>query len=555
MPGPQTYDEFEEERRRRRDELRQKLKEEHRTREEMVRRSSHIPSEAHEARPLEMPTSDPNPAGWTSPGPRHEDAQANAWREVPLAGLPAEGGAPRPEALRAPPRPEIVRSAAPGGLGPVSVRPHPGAGPPVAAVAEFLAIDARESFDLMALNRIRFEALGRELGEHPDRARDVASRCDDLMSRVKQETDTPAVAASLLRSCVVEWYRNSPADLAWPESTPLRWAGLFAESRIPGGRLVPWVNLRLALLRGTAVRSSPWTSSLRSRLGGSKEAASLLERIPLQTWMAEAAQALLDDLASLSRTGTTTLPLVRLSELGTRRGATTLNQALAALLGGDERGPFILLHPNRYPECDQVAIKPPHGTPTGGALSYVLVLSAARPSPAGSPQRAAALDPGASPTELMSLGHDGVPAGGDDTPLWDREPLGTASWMPILREHHREKRRLESPPKDYRSRPSYTALRQLLLSDEEARKLFATARWRGRPSGLALLSQALSHGDLTPEAATDYEYLESELDDLDPSSRLAGPDGKRSWAIPGWSLARSGDFHQGYRYRAEARAG
>ena len=81
-------------------------------------------------------------------------------------------------------------------------------------------------------------------------------------------------------------------------------------------------------------------------------------------------------------------------------------------------------------------------------------------------------------------------------------------------------------------------LRTLVISDASARKPFLAARWKGRPGGLPLLAQLLSQGTWVPDADTDGDYLEAELDDLHRKKEGRAPKGG-TWAIGhGWTVTR-----------------
>ena len=479
------------------------------------------------------------PAGLVQ-GPAPPDAELP--RVVIASGGPTARVRPtladRPAGTRAPSREASGRPRAIGG----SVVPGP--------VQEFLKTDPTEGFDIQALNGVPLAKVVDSAGSDPDLLGTIVTRVEALMTRVKHELDDPLSAGAFLREQALRWYRESPSDTEWNARSSARWAGLFADSRVSGGRLQPWLSVRLASVRQDATRAGSLRTKLkRSLLRGDRAVEVALSRSPAQQILAEVAQALLDDLASRARDGDAPLPLVRLSELAVRRQLPTINDALALLFSGPESGPFIVLHPNRYPDAPEVLIRPPVGGSTGAALAYAL-------APGRPVRRAPASEGGGSPSRgadgsTWLASHEGEASEElDAVTVWTSEEVSGAAWRRLLSEHHRARRRLDSPPKDCRSRPAYAALRALLLSDSEARKAFLAVRWRGRPTGLPLLVSLLQKGVLAPDVATDHEYLEAELGEMlhgDPQWHPT--DGH--WPLEGWTIRREGSHGEGFRFRAE----
>ena len=127
---------------------------------------------------------------------------------------------------------------------------------------------------------------------------------------------------------------------------------------------------------------------------------------------------------------------------------------------------------------------------------------------------------------------------GSETP-WDRSDLTDNEWLKVLKALEKRKTRLEPPPRDNpRDREAYLVLRSLLMQDAAARKAFLAIRWKGKPNGLALLCQLLSRGTWVPDVETDGDYLEAELEHLDPDHAERGArDGE--WSIGhGWTVTR-----------------
>ncbi len=410
----------------------------------------------------------------------------------------------------------------------------------------FLALDPAERFDILELNTVPISGLLHlDLGD-ADQVTLVADRAEALMDRVKREVDDPLNAGALLREFALRWYRESPGRSTWDTETPDRWGGIFAESKVSGGRLHPWINVRLRSLHQHARRHGGLSHRVRQGLTRARPADQAVTRTATQQIQAEVAQALLDDLAAHARKAEAPLPLVKLSELAVRRQVPTVNDALAALFSSAETGPFVVLHPNRYPDCEELQIRPPSGAATGAALAYTL-------------QGPRSLRrPGVKGVSALPGEAGGGPAGTDDSgseepldpsAIWEARSVRPSTWRGVLEEARRERHRLDGPPRDYRSRPPYASLRQLLLEDVEARKAFLAVRWRGRPAGLPLLASLLQKGQIAPDVATDHEYLEAELGELaqgDPQA--VPPDGV--WRIPGWEVVREGSHRDGFKYRA-----
>jgi len=227
-----------------------------------------------------------------------------------------------------------------------------------------------------------------------------------------------------------------------------------------------------------------------------------------------------------------------------------VNDALALLFIAPESGPFVLLHPNRYPECDETLIRPPTAGASGAALAYSLVVGRASRKNAGRGRGTS--DP---VLELSEPGRGDRSAADevdevDATTIWETDAVEPGTWRRVIKERRRERHRLDPPPKDCRGLPAYTVLRNLLLDDADFRQAFLSVKWRGRPSGLPLLSSLLQKGTLAPEVVTDYEYLEAELGDIvqgDPQWHPA--DGR--WTVRGWAIVREGSHREGYRFTAK----
>jgi hypothetical protein len=415
------------------------------------------------------------------------------------------------------------------------------------SLRRFMAVDPVGRFDLQLLNTLPFFHLVEEAQRDPRLIEPLKERSAALMGRVKSEVDDPLSAGAFLREQVLLWYRRSPGDPEWTARMPERWAGLFADSRVTGGRLQAWLNSRLLHVYNGAVRAGRLGSRIRHGLRPPRAMEGVMARTGLQQIQGEAAQALLDDLAAHPREGEGPFPLVRLSELAVRRQVQTVNDALSLLFNSRETGPFIVLHPNRYPDCDEVQIRPPSPTASGAALAFVLVSSKVARRSQGRGASAAARGSSGIPGE--DVGEGAGEAADDGITVWESTTGSAAAWRELVSSYRQERKRLEPPPKDYRIRPAYAALRDLLLDDAEFRVAFLAAHWRGRPAGLPLLVGLLLKGSLTPQVSTDHEYLEAELGMLTCDDPEWQPEGG-VWSFRGWTVTRRDAPAEGRRYQA-----
>jgi hypothetical protein len=527
MVNESDADRIQREKDRRRAEERLRIEREHHRRLhdlEVLRRSSpHPASEGATHSPTE-PISEP------SPTPRKVIQSPSKTSSAP--------GSSEPEAESASTPPKTTQALTPRLIG-RPVRSD--------TLRNFLALDPAEQFDIQALNQLSLGPLLREGGDDPDLLALLAERSEALMERVKREVDDPLSAGALLREFALTWYRESPSDPNWSHRAAERWGGIFAESKITGGKLHPWLNWRLWTVLQRSVRDGPVRQRVRRGLSRAHVAETAVNRTAIQQIQAEVAQALTDDLASGPRKPDTAFPLVHLSELAVRRQVATINEALGLLFSSSESGPFVVLHPNRYPDCEELQIRPPSGAASGAALAFTLVTphsprrAGGRTGGAERPETPAA-DAGSS--ENLSE-EDGL----DAATIWEAKAASPGAWRSVLEECRREKRRLDAPPRDYRTRAAYGGLRDQLLLDGEFRKAFLGVKWRGRPAGLPILAALLQKGTMAPEVATDHEYLEAELGELSQGDPQFVPEGG-TWKFPGWTVTREGTHRDGFRYRA-----
>ena len=360
---------------------------------------------------------------------RHDRQTELARLERPVAprgggtGRGSEG--PTPLRMVSSPResstPEIVASG--GGIVRGAAHPGPreiGGSIPLKEVQAFLQDEPLERFDLVAVNTLELLKIAEEARRDPSLLEPVADRAEALMLRVKRELDDPLSAGAFLRDQTVLWYEQSQADPAWAERMPQRWGGLFTESRSSGGRTVPWVNARLSTLRDMATREGKLGrpgSAASSR--GTRRARPRPDAPPLSrstprwcsrystTWRA---------IRAIRRRRSRSSGC---SELAVRRQVATVNDSLAMIFSGPESGPFVVLHPNRYPRCEELLIRPPGPGALGAALAFTL--APGRPLRKGTGRLHAAGEAGSD-----RGGH----AEGDESPrdqttsTWTRPPCG-----------------------------------------------------------------------------------------------------------------------------------
>src|SRR5438445_11964042 len=127
----------------------------------------------------------------------------------------------------------------------VTKSPSPARAEPHELVA-FLQMNPEEKFDIEAINAIDPLALVEEARVERRVLRDVLPTAPALLPRVRAETEDPLLVSAILRQKTMDWVRRSPSDSSWAETMPLRWGGIFYESRVPGGRLCRKLSTRLA---------------------------------------------------------------------------------------------------------------------------------------------------------------------------------------------------------------------------------------------------------------------------------------------------------------------
>ncbi len=413
---------------------------------------------------------------------------------------------------------------------PESRAPVPHAVGPATPFQKFMKADAEENFDLDSLNGLDFNAILAEAVAGHDSAAQASKKGEELRARLHQDVNDPDTIDDILRNRLLVWYRTSAGQAEWTALTTAAWGGLVAESTTAGGRKRAPLEKRFAALQDACDAKGKWIKP-RPRVGqnpAARTAVTPSSAVDPAALKAEVTQAVLDDLSANPKSGDAPLPLPVLSEVAARYTPQRVNNALAEMFKADPRGPFVVLHPSRYPDCDITAIRPPAQGAKAGAMSYDLFFA-----------KAATGVPTATAAGFVAT--SGV-AGLIDTSsaVWTKENITKEEWMAVLGELQRQRQRLDPPPTNYRKLPAYFTLRKLLVESEEARRAFIATKWRGKPVGVPLLCQLLIDRSFMPEYDTDREYFEAELGDLergDPQYLSA----TGTWTIaPGVVVKRSG---------------
>lgn len=406
---------------------------------------------------------------------------------------------------------------------------HPGRTPRSTTVPElgdlesFLQMDPEERFEIEVINAIDFQTLVEQAVRNDGLCQRVVKLTKELMPRVQAETEEAALVGAFLRAKTVDWYRRS-INPGWVATMPLRWGGIFYDSRVPGGRFSRKLSVRLANLYMECAKAGGWRGRLKSMAlrpyramtnttsfgdGSKRIRGSLVPPV---------AQAYLDDLAICGREGDKPVPLERLSDVARRNGSAEVNRTLGDLFPHHTSSSVTVLDHRFHPDMSTLMIRiVGAGGGSGESATYDLVQR--KPS-ASHESDASESEPEASPESL-----------------WKRPGVTKDEWMATFAALKRRKARLDAPALEYRNGEAYLGLRHLLLEDEVARKAFQIVQWKGKPSGLILLCRLLGEETFTPEVETDGDYLEAELDLLDKGHAARQPNGP--WKIDhGWIVAR-----------------
>lgn len=421
------------------------------------------------------------------------------------------------------PHPESSQPAAP----PPPAKPFP------PELRTLLQMDGVEFFDIGLLNSLSFTQLRSIVGRDEDFSRAVDARIDPVIGRVLRETSSLQAMTVFLTDCFIEWYTASASNPNWSTTKNRRWGGLFSDSTTLGGEKRPWIVDRLRELKEASHPTSRTGETLKRIMPG-RSRGKEEERPFQQVIRGQVAQALLDDLAANPREPSRALPLRKLSDLALSAGVSEVSGVLADLFPSSARGTFIVLHPNRFPSCGIVSISSPEARSTGAALSFNLVAKdPALPGDAGG-------SGGGAPS---SESREGTP--------WDPPGLSASDWKTRITQIANQLKRIETPPvSTYRQLSSYHALRTLLSEDREARLLFISVQWKGKPKGLGLLVTLWNEGKLVPETDSDSDYLESELNEALTGRPDRGPD-NGVWEVLGWRIRRVTGEAPGLKYTTE----
>jgi hypothetical protein len=248
----------------------------------------------------------------------------------------------------------------------------------------------------------------------------------------------------------------------------------------------------------------------------------------------QVAQAYLDDLANGPREGDNSLPLERLSDLARRNGSQEVNITLTEIFPQETTNLLTVIDPRFHPGMSAVSIRIVPARNQEDAATYDLIQASPRSSKKSASGEAASPDV-------------------DPRSPWEQEGITKKDWALLLKELAKRKTKLDPPPRDNpRDRESYLSLKELLLTDAAARKVFLGVHWKGKPSGLVLLCELLSKGSLVPEVDTDGDYLEAEMDHIDQD--LEGREGQ--WDVGhGWTVIRENGAGGSRTYRATGKPG
>ncbi|HLQ42804.1 MAG TPA: hypothetical protein VK189_08145, partial [Thermoplasmata archaeon] len=142
----------------------------------------------------------------------------------------------------------------------------PASGP--TELEKFFQLNPEEKFDLEATNLIDAPKLVEEARGDKRVLREVLRTAEALLPRVRAETEDPLLVSAILRNKTMDWVRRSPSESSWEDTMPLRWGGIFYESRVPGGRLCRKLSTRLSGLITLCVEASGAVAFLRAGVTG-----------------------------------------------------------------------------------------------------------------------------------------------------------------------------------------------------------------------------------------------------------------------------------------------
>src|SRR6266480_3145976 len=232
------------------------------------------------------------------------------------------------------------------------------------ALEAFLQMNPEEKFDLEAVNSINLRAVLEQARGDKRILHQVVRAAEALLPRVRAETEDPILVSGILRDKTLDWFRRSPADQTWTETAPLRWGGMFHESRVPGGRLSRKLSIRLAGLIGQCVDAAGTMAFLRAGVTGLFRGSRMMAKAvqfslgsKRPRFTQQVAQAYLDDLANGPRHGDSSLPLERLSALARRNGTTEVNITLTELFPQETANLLTVIDPRFHPGMSSLSIR------------------------------------------------------------------------------------------------------------------------------------------------------------------------------------------------------
>src|SRR2546428_11671213 len=269
---------------------------------------------------------------------------------------------------------------------------------------------------------------------------------------------------------------------------PLRWGGIFYESRVPGGRLSRKLSTRLANLIALCVEASGTVAFLRAGVAGIFRGSAMMAKMvqfglssKRPRHVQQVAQAYLDDLASNRCVGKQPLPLERLSEVARRNGSAEVNITLVELFSQEGTGTLMVLDPRFHPGMDPVAIRVVAPKTQDDAATYDLAHSGVRPGRESGDAN-----------EVTSEASLASP--------WERSDMTRKDWLSLFKALEKRKERLGAPPpENSRDRATYIGLRDLLFTDSVVRRAFLGRHWQGRAGRLERLCELRSAGLQGPE--------------------------------------------------------
>src|SRR5438094_1198146 len=321
---------------------------------------------------------------------------------------------------------------------------------------KFLQLNPLEKFDLEAINSVDAQVLVGEARENKRVLREVLRTAEALLPRVRAETEDPILVSAILRSKTLDWYRRSSSDPGWTDTMPLRWGGIFYESRVPGGRLSRKLSTRLANLIALCVEASGTVAFLRAGVAGIFRGSAMMAKMvqfglssKRPRHVQQVAQAYLDDLASNRCVGKQPLPLERLSEVARRNGSAEVNITVVELFSQEGTGTLIVLDPRFHPGMDPVTIRVVAPKSQADAATYDLVHGGVR----ATRESAASEDASAEATTASP---------------WERPDMTKKEWLAMFKSLAKRKERLGAPPREIsRERETTIGLRDLALAEVE----------------------------------------------------------------------------------------